>query len=77
MIRRDYILSAIEEFAAVLAKILGFTKKEEWENASATATQEFQRLTGVDAPQALRMSDTELLARLMEGGPTHVFMCAC
>ena len=72
MIRRDYIVDQIERFAAVLAEILGFTKKAEWENASATATEEFQRLTGVDAPQALRMSDTELLARLIQGEPTHV-----
>ena len=72
MIRRDYIIEQIEQFAAVLAKILGFTKKEEWQNASATATGEFQRLIGMDAAQALRISDTELFARLIQGGPTHV-----
>jgi hypothetical protein len=72
MIRRDYILNAIEEFAAVLAKILGFSKEAQWQNASATAAQEFQRLTGVDANQALQMSDTELFARLIEGEPTHI-----
>ena len=68
MIRRDYIIEQIEQFAAVLAKILGFTKKEEWQNASATATGEFQRLIGMDAAQALRISDTELFARLIQGG---------
>jgi hypothetical protein len=72
MIRRDYILNAIEEFAAVLAKILGFTKEADWQSASAAAHQEFQRLAGVDALQALGMSDTELFARLIQGGPTHV-----
>jgi len=72
MLRRDYILNAIEEFAAVLAKILGFTKEADWQSASAAATQEFQRLAGVDALQALRMSDTELFARLVQGGPTHL-----
>src|SRR5208282_6391482 len=72
MIRRDYILNAIEEFAAVLAKILGFTKEAQWQSASAAATQEFQRLAGVDALQALGMSETELFARLIQGGPTHV-----
>jgi hypothetical protein len=72
MLRRDYILNAIEEFAAVLAKILGFTKEAEWQNASVTATQAFQRLIGVDADQALRMSDTELFALLIKGEPTHV-----
>jgi hypothetical protein len=72
MIRRDYILNAIEEFAAVLAKILGFTKEADWQSASAAATREFQRLAGMDALQALQMSDTELFARLIQGGPTHV-----
>ena len=72
MIRRDYILNAIEEFAAVLAKILGLTKEADWQGAFAAATQEFQRLAGVDALQALRMSETELFARLIQGGPTHV-----
>ncbi|MGP8198950.1 MAG: DUF6483 family protein [Limisphaerales bacterium] len=72
MIRRDYILNAIEEFARVLAKILGFTKTEDWQNASATATEAFQRLTGVEAAQALQMSDTELFARLIQDGPTQV-----
>jgi hypothetical protein len=72
MMRRDYILNAIEEFAAVLAKIIGFTNAAEWENASATAAEAFQRLIGVDADEALRLSDTELFARLIEGEPTHV-----
>jgi hypothetical protein len=72
MIRRDYIIDQVERFAAVLAEILGFTKKGEWQNASATVAEEFQRLIGVDAPQALQMSDTELFARLIQGGPTHV-----
>jgi hypothetical protein len=72
MIRRDYILNATEEFAAVLAKILGFTKQADWQSASAAAAREFQRLAGVDALQALQLSDTELFARLIQGGPTHV-----
>ena len=72
MIRRDYILDQAERFAAVLARILGFTKKGEWENASSEVAREFQQLIGMDAAQALRMSDTELFARLIAGGPTHI-----
>jgi hypothetical protein len=72
MLRRDYIIDQIEEFAAVLAKILGFTKAAEWQNASATATRQFQRLIGVDASQALGMSETELFARLIDGEATYV-----
>jgi len=72
MMRRDYILNQIEEFAAVLAKILGFTKEAEWQSASVASAQEFQRLIGMDADEALRLSETELFARLIEGEPTHV-----
>jgi hypothetical protein len=71
MIRRDYILNAIEEFAAGLAKILGFTKEAEWQGASVASAQEFQKLIGVNAGKALRLSETELFARLIEGEPTH------
>ena len=81
MIRRDYIMDQVERFAAVLAKILGFTKEAQWQNASATAAEELQRLIGVNASQALAMSDTELFARLIQGEPTQaaetkVFMVA-
>jgi hypothetical protein len=72
MMRRDYIIDQVERFAAVLAKILGFTKEAQWQNASVAAGQEFQQLIGVDAPQALQMSDTELFARLIQGEPSHV-----
>jgi len=72
MIRRDYILRQIEEFVAMLAKIAGLTKIEQWREASAVATGEFQRLTGMDAPEVLRMSETDLLARLIQGEPTQV-----
>lgn len=72
MIRRDYILRQIEEFVAMLAKIAGLAKIEQWREASAVAAGEFQRLTGMNAPEVLRMSDTELLARLIQGEPTQV-----
>ena len=81
MMRRDYILNQIEEFAAALAKILGFTKAAEWQSASTTASQEIQRLIGVDIAQALGMSETELFAKAIEGEATHaaegkIFMLA-
>jgi hypothetical protein len=72
MIRRDYILRQVEQFVAMLAKIAGLTKIEQWREASAVAAGEFQWLTGMDAPEVLRMSETELLARLIQGEPTHV-----
>ena len=70
MIRRDYILRQIEQFVAMLAKIARLTKNEQWQGASATVAGEFQRLTGVDGPEVLKLSETELLARLIQGEPT-------
>ena len=72
MIRRDYLLRQIEQFVAMLTKIAGLAKDEQWQEASASVTGEFQRLTGVDGPEVLRLSETELLARLIQGEPTQV-----
>ncbi len=70
MIRRDYLLRQIEQFVAMLTKIAGLAKDEQWQEALAAVAGEFQRLTGVDGPEVLRMSETELLARLIQGEPT-------
>ena len=70
MIRRDYILRRIEQFVAMLTKIAGLAKAEQWQEAAASVAGEFQRLTGVDGSEVLRMSETELLARLIQGEPT-------
>jgi len=72
MIRRDYILRQIEQFVAMLAKIAGLAKNEQWQEASAVTAGEFQRLTGMDAREVVRLSETELLARLIQSEPTHV-----
>jgi hypothetical protein len=72
MIRRDYILRQIEQFVAMLAKIAGLAKNEQWQEASAVTAGEFQRLTSMDAREVVRLSETELLARLIQGEPTHV-----
>ena len=72
MIRRDYIFRQIEQFVAMLAKIAGLAKNEQWQEASAVNTGEFQRLTGADAVEVLQMSETELLARLIQGEPTQI-----
>jgi hypothetical protein len=72
MIRRDYILRQIEQFVAMLAKIAGLAKNEQWQEASTVTAGEFQRLTGMDARGVVQMSETELLARLIQSEPTHV-----
>jgi Family of unknown function (DUF6483) len=71
MIRRDYILRQIEQFVATLAKIAGLAKNEQWQEALVVAAGEFQRLTGADAGAVLQMSETELLARLIQGEPAQ------
>ncbi|MGA2801759.1 MAG: DUF6483 family protein [Verrucomicrobiota bacterium] len=72
MIRRDYLLRQIEQFVAMMAKLAGLAKAEQWQEASAVTAGEFQRLTGMDAWEVVRLSETELLARLIQGEPTHV-----
>jgi hypothetical protein len=72
MIRRDYILRMIEEMILALKRIGEFKEGERWEDAAGAVSEEFQRLLGM-APEAVsKMSETELLARLMKGEPTLV-----
>lgn len=71
MIRRDYHLRQIEQFVATLARIAGLTKNEQWQEASTTADDEFRRLTGMAGSDVVRMSETELLARLMLNHFSH------
>ena len=72
MIRRDYILRMIEEFAQALARIRSLKRSQRWTEASAALDAEFERLIGDDGQAVARLSETELLARLMQDGPTHV-----
>ncbi len=70
MIRRDYILKSIEEFARALRKLLEYSKSGQWHEAAQTAGDQFQQLIGLDAAAALQLSETELLARLIQHGAT-------
>ena len=72
MIRRDYILRMIEEFAQALARIRSLKRSQRWTEASAALDAEFERLIGDGGQAVARLSETELLARLMQDGPTHV-----
>lgn len=71
MIRRDYILRMIEEFIRALARLRSLKRGKRWDEASAALEAEFKRLMGDGAPTVARLSDTELLARLMQAGPTQ------
>jgi hypothetical protein len=71
MIRRDYILQMIEEFARALARINSLKAGQRWNEAGEELDTEFKKLTGEGAAALGRLSETELLARLMREGPTH------
>jgi len=72
MIRRDYILRMIEEFAQVLARINALRKGQLWQEADDAIDAEFKRMVGADAPAVSQMSETELLAKIIQGEPTQV-----
>lgn len=81
MIRRDYILRQLEQFAAMLAKITGLARNEQWQEASTMTAAELQRLTGVEVRALLQLSESALLARLIESETTltvesKIFMVA-
>ncbi len=71
MIRRDYILRMIEECIRALARISSLKQGQRWSEASAELDIEFKKLIGDGAQVVARLSETELLARLMQDGPTH------
>ena len=71
MIRRDYILRMIEEFIQALARINALKKGQHWKEAAGAVDAEFQRLIGAGAQAVARLTETELLARLIRGEPTQ------
>lgn len=71
MIRRDYILRMVEEFIQAIAQINFFKNKGRWSEASASLEEQFQRLMGEGASGVTRLSETELMARLVREGPTQ------
>lgn len=71
MFRRDYILREIEEFVAMLTRLAGLARDGRQEEASTMAEEAFQKLTGADACEVISMSETELLARLIQNGPAQ------
>lgn len=71
MIRRDYILRMIEEFMQALSRIRSLKQGQHWNEASGKLDAELKKLIGDDVRAITRLSETELLARLMQDGPTH------
>jgi hypothetical protein len=71
MIRRDYILRMIEEFAKAIARIRGFKNDQRLLEALSLTEEEFKRISGLDSESVLRLSETELLARLIQNDSEH------
>jgi hypothetical protein len=72
MIRRDYFLRMIEEFAQMLAKLDSYKRGQNWEQATETLDEGFQRLIGSGAEAVSHLSETELLAKVIQGEPTQI-----
>jgi hypothetical protein len=71
MIRRDYILRMIEEFIRALARIGGLKKSGRWAEAAEAVDLEFKKLIDGGVDVVRRFSETELFARIIEGGATQ------
>jgi hypothetical protein len=71
MIRRDYILRMIQEFAEALARIRALKEQRKHGEALVLTEEEFKRITGIDSNSLLKLTETELLARLIESEPLH------
>jgi hypothetical protein len=72
MIRRDYIIRMLEEFFEVLSRIKGYRNQHLWQQANTELDSEFQRIVGAGSQAIAKLSETELLARLIQGEPTMV-----
>ncbi len=71
MLRRDYILRMIEDYCQILARINALKNGERWDEAADAIEGEFRNLLGSDVRAVARLSETELLARIVKGAPTQ------
>ncbi len=71
MIRRDYILRMIEEFIQALARIKALKADRRLAEAGELLDAEFNRLVGSGAELVAQLSETELLAKLLQGESTQ------
>jgi uncharacterized protein YuzB (UPF0349 family) len=72
MIKSDYILRMVDELMQALARIKALRNEDRLDEAADALDAEFKRLTGEGASEITRLSETELLAKLMRGEPIHV-----
>src|SRR5262245_5871297 len=62
----------IEEFCQALARMRSLKQGQRWNEAQDELDSEFQKLIGEGAEAVAQHSETDLLARLMADGPTHL-----
>jgi hypothetical protein len=67
MLRRDYILRMIEEFLQVLSRLKALKQGLLWRQAAGTINETLMQLVGTPAIELARLSETELLARIIRG----------
>lgn len=72
MIRSDYIIRMMAEFAQVLARIRERRDKREYAEAGEALDAAFLELVGTGAEPVSQLTETQLLAKLTLDEPTHV-----
>lgn len=60
----------LAEFFEVLARIRSLQKGEQWKEANRLANEEFRRILGLEASELARLTEVELLARLIRSEST-------
>jgi len=60
----------IDEFVQLLARLKGLKQEHRWQEAAGTLDEQFHRLVGAGAQAAAQLSETEILAKLIQGEPT-------
>jgi hypothetical protein len=71
MIRRDYILRMLQEFLELLSRLRSLKRDQRWGEGAVLVDEEVRRLLGTDARSLLALSETELLARLIQAEPSQ------
>ena len=55
----------------MLSRLKALKQGQRWQEAAAALDEEFKRLAGGGAQAVARLTETELLARLIQGEPTQ------
>lgn len=76
MIREDYLLRLIEQFARAVAQISGFRKAGQYPQALEAIQRAYGQLLGVDAKLVRLLSEPDLIGFLKTGGEPDPSKCA-